>query len=464
MRPHAVRKVEPPVIAGRVPPHNLDAEAAVLSAILLDAGALDVVTPMLRPKDFYSPDNGRIYEAALAVREASSPVDVLTVNAHIRDRDGSPQGLATYLAQLCDSTPAVSHVEAHAVIVRDKARARRMIATCQVVAAEGYGDVGALAEWLNASEQAVFECAAAPSDDALEHVGKGVREAFGSIIAAAESGKRRLGIATGYDRVDALLGGFRPSTLTVLAARPGMGKSSLASNIAVNVAATGKGVAFFTLEMSREECIQRMLASEARVPMSRLREASIREDEWPRLTEASQFIQQCPIWIDPTPAIPPLELRAKVRRAKADLARQGRELGLVIVDHLGLVNPGLPPQTSRNDVVGAITATLKVLCSEARVPVLACCQLNRAAEKGERRPTLTNLRDSGNIEQDADNVVFLYRDEYYTKEESKMPGIAEAIVAKQRNGPLGTAYLRWTGPATRFDNLAPESYPQQEAD
>ncbi|AGP32793.1 DNA helicase [Sorangium cellulosum So0157-2] len=487
------QRIEPPIVAGRVPPHDLDAEAAVLSAILLHRDALDRVLEILKSEHFYSEANSRIYEAAQELASGGTPIDIVSVASWLRDRERLAQvGGAAYLAQLADATPAVAHVGAHARVVYEKWRVRQLIATCQRVAAEGYGDVGVVQQFIDGAEQAVYQLARTPQGTSTQPIAQVLKAAFEQITAAAERGDRITGISTGFEKLDAKTAGLHDGDLSIVAARPGMGKTSFVLNLAVNVASPrtvsspgpdqaghgierhepGFGAAVFSLEMPREQLATRMVCSEGRVDVGKLRQGFLQPDDWRRLTEAASFLSTLPIWIDDTPAISLLELRAKVRRIQAEYDRppsdgnSGRRVGLVVIDYLQLMK-GRDGVSSREQEISEISRGLKQLAKELKVAVIALSQLNRAVETRttkDKRPQLSDLRESGAIEQDADNIIFIYRDEYYNPETTNHKGIAELIVAKQRNGPTGKVLTRFTSSCTRFDNLAPGDYPDMVDD
>ncbi|HTN85558.1 MAG TPA: replicative DNA helicase [Sorangium sp.] len=487
------QRIEPPIVAGRVPPHDLDAEAAVLSAIMLHRDALDRVLEILKAEHFYSEANSRIYEGAQELATAGTPIDIVSVASWLRDRERLAQvGGAAYLAQLADATPAVAHVAAHARVVYEKWRVRQLIATCQRVAAEGYGDVGVVQEFIDGAEQAVYQLARTPQGTSTQPIAQVLKAAFEQITAAAERGDRITGISTGYEKLDAKTAGLHDGDLSIIAARPGMGKTSFVLNLAVNVASPrtvsspgpdqaghgierhepGFGAAIFSLEMPREQLATRMVCCEGRVDLGRLRQGFLQPDDWRRLTEAASFLSTLPIWVDDTPAITLLELRAKVRRIQAEYDRppsdghSGRRVGLVVIDYLQLMK-GRDGVSSREQEISEISRGLKQLAKELKVAVIALSQLNRAVETRttkDKRPQLSDLRESGAIEQDADNIMFIYRDEYYNPETTNHKGIAEIIVAKQRNGPTGKVLTRFTASCTRFDNLAPGDYPEMVDD
>ncbi len=476
---------------GRVPPHDLDAEAAVLSAVLLTAEAFDRVQETLSPEHFYAEAHRRIFEAVLDLHGSGKQVDLVTVAGWLRDRERVAQvGGMEYLAQLSDATPAVAHVEAHARIIREKWRMRQLIATCQRVAAEGYSNSEEVQAFIDSAEQAVFDIARVPEGSSVVAVKDAIHGAFQILAEAAKRGGGITGTPTGYKQLDRKIAGLHPGDLYIVAGRPGMGKTSLVLNMAVNVAMprrravddsadaygegeieeAGDGVAFFSLEMPREQLAARLLAVEARVDVSRIRSGEIRREDWNKLTDAAARLGRLPIWLDDTPALTLLDLRAKIRRLQADVKRGDSpggpgKLGLVCIDYLQLMQ-GRRDAGSREQEISELSRGLKQLAKEMGVPVMALSQLNRSVETRttkDKRPQLSDLRESGAIEQDADAIFFIYRDEYYFKD-SPDRGIAEIIVAKQRNGPTGSVKVKFTSEFTRFDDLAPDEYDFDEVD
>ncbi len=342
-RAHFERKATtPPIVTGRVPPHDLDAEAAVLSAILLSREALDRVLDLLKPEHFYSDANGRIYEAALALAMTGGPVDIVEVASYLRARETLARtGGAVYLAQLADATPAVAHVDAHAKTVREKWRVRAVISTCQRVAAEGYGDVGEPQAFIDEAEQAIYALAHNSTRREPRTLREGLRGRFQALTDALERGDTLTGYATGYAKLDQHLAGLRRGNFYVIAARPGMGKTAFVTGLAVNMAAPrpvprqeshgadpseelvpGYGVLIASLEMPEEQVLDRMMCAEARVDCNKFLRHMLQADDWRKLTEAGSFMAPLPIWIDDTPAIGVLDLRAKVRRIQAEYNRE----------------------------------------------------------------------------------------------------------------------------------------------
>jgi replicative DNA helicase len=456
---------------------------------LLSRNALDVVVMTLSPEHFYSQANARIFQAIQQLALASAPVDVVSVAGWLRDREWlQKMGGTPYLAELADATPAVGHVAAHARVVHRKWRLRMLIATCQRVFAEGYGDVSDEDAFIKIAAEAVDEIAqGGEARKQLVPVRESLQEAFTQITAAAERGDRITGVPTGYTRLDVKTAGLHDGDLVIVAARPGMGKTSFVLNIATNVASArqvqvpataeraaheriepGLGVCVFSLEMPREQLATRLVCSEGRVDLGRLRQGHLHADDWRKLTEAGSYLSTLPIWIDDTPALSLLELRAKVRRQQAAFDREAtddtpaRRVGLVAVDYLQLMK-GRDGVNSREQEISEISRGLKALAKELKVPVIALSQLNRAVETRstkDKRPQLSDLRESGAIEQDADTIIFITRPEYYDPD-TDMKGIADLDIAKQRNGPTGRIKLRFTAACTRFDNLEPGDHPEE---
>ncbi|EYF07038.1 replicative DNA helicase [Chondromyces apiculatus] len=461
--------LKPVAVAGRLPPHDLDAEAAVLSAILNDRSALDKVLEVLKPEHFYHGAHGWVFEAAQELSLAGRALDTVTVASWLRDRERLVQiGGSAYLAVLADATPAVANVQSHAAIVREKWRLRQLIATCQRVAAEGYGDVGDAEAFIDGAEQSIYELARTSMQKSAHTMGEALTTALARIVAAAERRDRITGTSTGFHGIDALTAGLHDGEFTIVAGRPGMGKTAFVLDLAVNVASCGpdspgalphQAVLICSLEMPADQLAQRMACSEGRVDLGKVRQGMLTPEDWRRLTGASTYLAGLPIRIEAPPALGLLELRAKVRRFQAEFNRAeapgvtGRRVGLVVVDYLQLMK-GRDGAVTREQEVSELSRGLKQLANELGVPVIALSQLSRAVEsRADKRPQLSDLRESGALEQDADTVIFIHRDEYYNPETSTSKGRAEAILAKQRNGPTGSVWLRFTASYTRFDNL-----------
>lgn len=484
-----------PVIAGRAPANDLDAEAAVLSAILLSRDALDKVLETLRPEHFYSDANGRIFEAAQELALKGAPVDIQTIASWLKDRDLLLRiGGRAYLAQLTDATPSVAHVADHARVVNEKWRIRCLAETGHAIVAGCYGDYGDAQAYIDQAEQAIYALARTEQKTTTVRLGAAIKVSMEKVAAAADRGERITGTPTGYEKLDAKTAGLHDGDLMIVAARPGMGKTSFVLNLAVNVASPrpdprskdlpndhprklwipGDGVFVASLEMPVDQLANRMQCSEARVDLGRMRQGLLQPDDWRRLTEASAFLDSLPIWLDHTPGLRLLALRAKVRRVQAEYNREeirdvngnvtqaARRIGLVVVDYLQLM---AGDGDNREQEISGLSRGLKQLAGELGVPVIALSQLNRSVETRstkDKRPQLSDLRESGAIEQDADTIIFIYRDEYYNPETTNANGIAELIISKQRNGPTGKVLTRFSASCTRFDNLAAGDYPEME--
>jgi replicative DNA helicase len=475
----------PATFEGRVPPHDLEAEKALLSAVMVDPAALDRVLEFLKAEHFYSEAHRRIYEACTEIKQKGQPVDSVQVSSYLRDRERLSQvGGMPYIAQILLAAPAVANVAAYGRTIYEKWRIRQLILTCQRVAAQGYLDYGEAQQFIDTAEQQVYELARVEGRSSVERLGQVIKASFKALTAAAARGGRITGISSGFSRYDRVTAGLHPGDLTIVAARPGMGKTSFVLNVAVNVAQPsayesasdpnerweqpGRGVAVFSLEMPREQLANRMLCSEARVDVGNLRSGNLSPADWCKLTQAASRLSQMPIWIDDSPGLSLLELRAKVRRLQAEHDVYGETgelktgMGLVVVDYLQLMK-GREGASSREQEISEISRGLKALAKELKLPVIALSQLNRSvetrSEKG-KRPQLSDLRESGAIEQDADNICFIYRDFYYNKENTSQRAMAELIVAKQRNGPTDTVYVRFDDRYTRFEDLPDGEYPQ----
>ncbi len=441
----------------RIPPHSLEAERAVLGGILLQNTVIDAVLEIIQVDDFYSEGNARIYETMLAMHSSSIPVDTVTLREHLaRANKLQSVGGDEYLLGLTDTIPALENIKAHASIIKEKSLVRRMITACHGVAAKGYGDYGEADEYLDQAEKAVFDVANVQTRSTVVPINQIVVQAFQQISELARAGKRIAGLPTGFTRVDQMTAGMHPGDLIIVAGRPGMGKTSFALNIGVNACHAQRcTVAVFSLEMPKDQLVKRMLCSEARVDASRMRTGQLTRDDWPQLAQAAGLLSDLPIFIDDTPGLTLMELRSKARR----LATQDKEkkLGLIIVDYLQLMRSGTK-NDSREQEISEISRSLKGLAKELGIPIIALSQLNRGVESRgnkDKRPQLSDLRESGAIEQDADTIWFVYRDEVYDKE-TMDKGIAEIIIGKQRAGPTGTAKVRFFNQYTRFDNLADE--------
>lgn len=437
---------------GLKPPHSLEAEREVLAAVFIDPEALDTLLELLRVEDFYSERHQTIFRTMAELHARDTPVDLVTMMQALKDAGAFERiGGVQTLSRLLDRAGTVTNVAHYARIVRDRAQVRRMIEVGQSIVSEGLQSPD-VTEYLDASERAVFEVGERASAGAA----KSMRELVGSSIEriqrAFESGSDVTGVGSGFADLDRLTHGWQPGELVILAARPSMGKSALAGQLAVAEARRGGAVAVFSLEMPGEQWTNRMLAAEARIDLSNLAAGVIADDEWTRLTGAADVVERLPILVDDDAVMTPSRLRARCRR----LARRHGGLRLVIVDYLQLMaGEGRTGKGSREQEIAYISRSLKALAKDLRCPVIALSQLNRGLEsRADKRPMLSDLRESGSIEQDADVVVFIYREEVYTRDvPPELQGVAELIVAKNRNGACGTVGLKFWKSWTRFDSL-----------
>jgi replicative DNA helicase len=440
----------------RLPPQNLEAEQCVLGSILLQPGTLVKTLESLSPDDFYRDAHKAIYSAMLALFEKNEPQDLITVSNMLKDRNKLEEvGGPSYLATLTDIVPAAANIVYYAHIVREKSVLRRLIQTTTEIASRCYEEQDDIDNLLEEVEQTVFEISRSKSGKSFHALNAVVKEAFKNVEKLFERKELITGVPTGYDDFDKMTAGLQPSDLIILAARPSMGKTALAMNIAQRAALQHKTtVGVFSLEMSKEQLGMRMLCSESKVDSHRLRTGFLKDQDWPKLTKAASALMEAPIFIDDTAALSVLEMRAKARRLKSE-----HNLGLVVVDYLQLMR-GRSSTERREQEISEISRSLKAMAKELQIPVIALSQLNRSLEsRPNKRPQLSDLRESGAIEQDADLICFIYRDEVYNKaEDNPNLGIAEIIIGKQRNGPTGTVRLAFLDHYTTFENLAQQDH------
>ncbi|MDP3278035.1 MAG: replicative DNA helicase [Deltaproteobacteria bacterium] len=438
---------------GNIPPNDLDAERAVLGAVLLDNGVFGTVSAAVVASDFYHPGHAVIFEAMLAVNARGEPIDVVTLSSELRNRERlNAVGGMQYLGELTETTPTIANAETHGRIVADLAQVRRMIGVAHEIVARGYGERGEADSYLDYAAAQVFGVAQRRSKSTLIPLEVAVQEAFERIEKTMERGARISGTESGFRDLDELTSGMHPGQLIIIAARPAMGKTSFVMCLTANAAkSAGKPVLFFSLEMPRVELANRLLCGEANVDQSLLRSNMMTEDQMTALTQAASNIYNLPIYIDDSGELTLMDLRAKARRMKAE-----RDLCLIVIDYLQLMKASRDGMDSREREISEISRGLKQLAKELGVPIIALSQLNRAVEnRTDKRPQLSDLRESGAIEQDADTVMFIYRDEIYNKD-TEDKGVAEIIIGKQRNGPTGTARLRFIRQLTKFTNLEPD--------
>ena len=435
----------------KVPPQNLEAEQSVLGAILLDNDALNKVLEIMSEGDFYREAHHKIFSAMVDLDDQNEPVDLITLTDHLRGKNELEEvGGAVYLTSLVNSVPTAANVKFYSKIVHERALLRNLISVATEIITSGYETTGQVDDLLDFAESRIFGISEKKIKPSFFPVKDIVRESFETIERLYDKKEQITGIPTGFKDLDKLTSGFQPADLIVIAGRPSMGKTAFSLGIAQNTAIIHRHpVAIFSLEMAKEQLVLRMLCSESRVDSHKLRSGYLGKTDWPLLTAAAGILTEAPIFIDDSPAISILEMRAKARRLKAE-----HGLSMIIVDYLQLMR-GRGDSDTREQEISDISRSLKALAKELRVPVIALSQLSRAVETrgGERKPVLADLRESGAIEQDADVVIFIYRKEVYDPSEENK-GLAEIMISKQRNGPVGTVMLTFRDRYTRFEDLS----------
>jgi replicative DNA helicase len=436
--------------ADRLPPQNIEAEQSILGSLLIDPDAIMKVSSFLRPGDFYREAHQRIYGAVLALHERRMPADFVTVvDEMARQEQLDFIGGPAYLTSLLNMVPTSVNVEYYGHIVERTSVMRRLIAAAGEIAALAYEEREEVDEVIDQAERILFEVSQRRISKSLVPIREVIKDYYDRIEFLVEHPDETLGVPTGFADLDRLLGGLQPSDLIIIAARPSVGKSSLATTIAGNAALKSNSVvAIFTLEMSAEQLVQRMISSHTGIDSQRLRLGRLEDGEWVQFTRVSGTLSEAAIFIDDSPSPSPMEIRTKARRLAAEY-----DLDLIIVDYLQLMQAGERRSENRVQEISYISRALKALARELNVPVLALSQLSRAVEaRQDKKPQLSDLRESGSIEQDADIVMFIYRDEMYD-ENSERANIADIIVAKHRNGPTDTISLRFEPSLTKFADL-----------
>jgi replicative DNA helicase len=435
-------------------PANIEAERSILGAILLDNLSYNQAAEHLRPEDFSLDSHRRIYSRMVDLSESSRPIDIITLVDELdRNKELQAIGDRGYVSSLLDGVPDRPSIEHYIKIVRDRALLRGLIHAANAAIARAVDQSDPAEDILNDAEAAIFQLSEKRIGRGFMGVQEIIKESFGSIDVFLQHGQRITGVATHYHHLDEMTSGLQQSDLVIVAGRPSMGKTAFAMNIAENVSIeSGKVVGVFSLEMSKEALLQRMICSVARIDSHRFRTGTLFQDDTRKLTHAMEKLTQAPIFIDDTPGISLSEMRAKARR----LQQSRGALDLVIVDYLQLMSGGGRRFENRTQEVSAISRGLKALAKELHVPVIALSQLSRAPESrgGDHRPQLADLRESGSIEQDADLVMFIFREEVYKQDDPDLQGRAEIIIAKQRNGPIGRINLAFLKNSTRFESLA----------
>ena len=444
----------------RIPPHSVEAEQSVLGGLLIDNMAWDRAGDAVSDSDFYRHEHREIFAAIATLINGSKPADVITVFEHLQS-SGKAEACSglTYLNSLAQSVPSAANIRRYAEIVRERAILRKLISVSDEIATNAFNPQGrAVAQILDEAEGKIFKIGEEGSRNKQGFIGvdKLTVQLIDRVTELAENGAEEVtGVRTGFIDLDRMTAGLQEGDLIILAARPSMGKTALAINIAEAVAVNEElPVLVFSMEMGASQLALRMIGSLGRIDQSGLRTGRLRDDEWTRLTEAAERLSKAHLYIDESPALNPAEVRARSRR----MARQFGKLGLIVVDYLQLKSgTGKSDGENRATEISEISRGLKALAKELHCPVIALSQLNRSVEtRTDKRPMMSDLRESGAIEQDADVIMFIYRDDYYNKD-SKEPGVAEVIIGKQRNGPTGVVKLTFLKPLTKFDNLAPGS-------
>jgi replicative DNA helicase len=435
----------------KLPPQNLEAEQSVLGGILIENEAINRVMEILDPDDFYRDAHRKIFNALINLSERDEPADLITLTNELRKIDQLDSiGGASYIASLIDSVPTAANIEYYAKIVKEKSILRKLIQTSTEIVTQSYEDRGDVEVFLDEAERAIFDISEKRVRPSFFSIRDVVKESFKTIERLFQKKELVTGVPSGFKELDRMTAGFQPSDLIIIAGRPSMGKTAFCLNVAQYAAVENKiPVAVFSLEMSKEQLVIRMLCSEAHVEGTRLRTGFLNESDWPKLTIAAGNLSEAPIYIDDSAALSVLELRAKARRLKSE-----RGLGMLIIDYLQLMK-GRARVESRQQEISEISRSLKALAKELNIPVIAVSQLSRKTEERTgNRPQLSDLRESGAIEQDADLILFIYRDEVYNRaEDNPNRGKAEVIIGKQRNGPIGKIEMAFLDKFTTFKEL-----------
>ena len=443
-------KSKEPVDSLRIPPQSLMAEEALLGGVMLENEALSQVTDYVREDDFYRPGNREIFKTILTLSKNNEPIDLVTVADQLKQLQKLDEvGGSGYLSSLVDNVHTAANLMAYARIVKNKSLLRGLINTATEIIEKSYGEVEDVDLLVDDAEKSILDVARKRSHSEITPITEIVKSSFAAIDAAYRSNTTITGVPTGFTGIDNITCGFQRSDLIIIAGRPSMGKTSFALNIAHRAAAneeTPSHVAFFSLEMSKEQLVTRLLCSQSEINAQTIRRGYLKDEDWPRLSEAAAVVSDLPLYIDDTAAITAMEMRAKARRLKND-----KGLDMVVVDYLQLMRGD---GESREREISEISRSLKAMAKELEIPVVALSQLNRSVESRiDKRPQLSDLRESGAIEQDADVIMFVYRDEVYNKDNPENIGLAEILVRKQRNGPTGVVNMRFFGEFTTFRDV-----------
>ncbi len=438
-------------MAIRVPPHNLEAEQSILGGLMVDPMAWDQVSSVITEEDFYKIAHRKIYGVIAELYAKSQPIDIITVSNLLTDKkELEAIGGPSYLAEVMNSTPTAAHIESYAKIVHEKALLRKLIHMSGEIVEKSFNESYENVEsFLDEVEGQIFSITEKKKTQGLVGAAELIKDSMNRLTELFERKAEFTGIQSGFSSMDKMTSGFQPGEMTIIAARPSMGKTAFSLNIAQHVVLREKkSLAYFSVEMGKEQLMMRMLASEARVNLSDLRVGHLSDSAWPRLIDRASKMAEARLFIDDTSGISPFEIRAKCRRLKAQYG-----LDMIMIDYLQLMDLKQRVE-SRERAVSEISRTLKAIAKELGVPVIALAQLNRGVEgRSDRRPMLSDLRESGSIEQDADVIMMLFREDYYDRDNPDIKGLSEVIIGKQRNGPTGTVKLRWEAQIGRFSNL-----------
>lgn len=450
-------KITADPLLSKTPPHDIEAEESILSAIFINNDSLFDIIDILSYEDFYKGAHQKIFKAVIELANKEEPADLVTIANRLKEKEELESiGGAAYLAAISDAAPIAVNAVHYAKIVKGKASLRQLITASSSIIENCLKDKGNFEDIIDSAANSIFQISEKKSKSSFQTLGDLINLNIDKLEEQQGKDGGLSGLSTGYVQFNNITSGLQKSDLIILAARPSMGKTAFALNIARNVSIEEqKPVAVFSLEMSNEQLSMRLLTSEARIDSNRLRTGFINQEDWQNATDAAGVLNDLPIFIDDTPNITAMEIKAKARK----LYQKHNELGLIIVDYLQLMKP--PLQSERRDLeIAEISRSLKALAKELNVPILALSQLNRMLEqRSDKRPMLSDLRESGSLEQDADIVAFIYRDEIYNKEaDNPKKGTAEIIVAKNRNGATGTAFMHFLGQYTRFEELASDEY------
>ncbi|NIK11549.1 replicative DNA helicase [Alkalibacillus almallahensis] len=434
----------------RTPPHNIEAEQAVLGAIFLEPNAVVTASEIILPEDFYRVSHKRVFEMMVQLMDRGEPIDLVTVTTELSNADMlNDIGGVSYLTDIANSVPTAANIEYYAQIVKEKSTLRHIISSATGIVTKTFEENEAVTELLDYAERSILDISQAQSSGKFRNIKDVLVNVYDNIEQLHYNDEDVTGVATGFNDLDNITSGFQKNDLVIIAARPSVGKTAFALNIAQNVAINSQeNVALFSLEMGGEQLVSRMLCAEGNIDAQRLRTGKLEDEDWGKLTMAMGSLSNAGIYIDDTPGIKINEIRSKCRRLKQD---QG--LGMIMIDYLQLIQGSPGGSESRQQEVSEISRSLKALALELGVPVIALSQLSRGVEqRQDKRPIMSDLRESGSIEQDADIVGFLYRDDYY-EEESEKENIIEIIIAKQRNGPVGTVELAFVKEYNKFVDL-----------